>query len=1018
MLKTRRFLALLLCAAMILAVLPALSVSAEVTEIYVSRAVTFDGKILVTADVENAPDDAMIMAVSYDEDGGMLETARIENGQAILKAEGAAEVKVLCWAGLNSLAPLCEAKATEVKTAEEIEVIVADTYLNQDYYNPKNRGITFIANRTYYADEYPDSYYLRGGIKKGDVIDAAFDEGKTDASSLLGYACRAYVGYDEVTGRDTIYEIIPHEGRNNVVTVRGDMFAADEANRMDHIYYWENGRDDPSPAMLTLAEDAKVYENCLQEYDSDLLCDSDHDRDLTLEYEDYFANGGRASFIDNDNDGEVEYVIAEVYTAEAVLESIAKNGSIWNFGSMNNGSIEDYDEADTYVLKRFIKNGRRIDASELSVGDTLTAEDCDNGVTIYYVSSVVIDGAAKEYDSVNDMVRINGEKYGVSPLSGLASSDIRNKEGRFYINADGLIAHCEANYSGGGSSSGSLKTISGTVTATYITALDSDVSELSEYEIVLDDDPENKTYEVSPKVMKTIDTYELIGQKVRAVYDDDDDMLTTLTINTPAGDIKTIYSGYVNDSSYYYTGADSDGRIEYCIDHENEEFRTLSLSGYTVIYNGKYVDDFRASDLGDPDSPYFFKNGKIELINNGSRRVAKISNYETYVVKGLNTDDDIIDLYYKTGSEGQLDFEPDGTGGEYFIFRRGIIDIEDITDLRKYDVLNVLKSPKSAKGTDVNITEVTRNSLTGRRVTGSGSSLDNGIELNNRLYRYNYEYVNYDPATGTDKKYDLRVGDEGISVYFDHIGQIAAVAVSGPSSFKYNSSFMIVTGVMYGEGDNEPNKISGYVCTGSTVGSSPRIYGIARTVSESDLDMIGPGDIVRFLTGTNGDIATIDLWFDASDPVQDKAASSLDDAISARTMVYKSGTVGDPEPEDDITARFRLAYGTVVNLETDDRYITVSPTLSDDNIDMETDDTVSGNSVIRHKYADNTAVFVRTRNGEGVSKTTMDQAIEDSRFETYADVEDGAARVITYTTGNTTSDKNGHNYLRFVYIIK
>lgn len=784
---------------------------------------------------------------------------------------------------------------------------------------------------------------------------------------------------------------------------------------------------------------------------------------------------------------------------------------------------------------------------------------------------------------------------------------------------------------GGGSGDSNLTTFTGTVTATFISAVDDPDTDLSRYEIVLDGDAKEKTYELTEKAMKKVGTYELLGQRVRGTYDKDDDRVTDITINTPDSSVTTIYSGYVNKSSYYYNGIDENGRLEYCVNPEEERVRAVSLGNYNVIFNGKYVKNFRAEDLDDPDSPYYFTSGMIELIDVGSNPVAKISSYKNYVIKSINDDDNVINLLYRTGSDAHLDFDVNGSSNEYVRFNRGDTEIERIRDLKLREVLSVLTSPEDLPGTGVRITEVTGRSLTGAKVTGRGGNIAHGVQLNNTLYRYNYEYINYDPDTGNDAKYDLATGDENITVYFDHIGQIASVAVSASGSgtgatswkygylltasqadvdvgdknyntefylldelgnereigskskikiddvsysdkdkdilsalrtaadkaneayigangddvkgqlyqqpvrykltsaglldeldtvetnssksdndlscdFKYNglqtysstgtrfedfsvnsatkviyvpdnrndfdsytiktyssmfasgkgyhveaynvdksnrdraalvlvykqndnmtwgygSSFMIVTDMSYGDTDSDYNKLTGYVTTKTSVGSSTRTYELSSDISESDFDEIGRGDIVRFLTNSAGRIAKIDLWFDASDPAQKESFSSLDEAIAARTLVYKSSTSGDPEPNDDISSAFRLAYGTVTDIETADMFITVSPTLTSDNIEMETDDTLSGNSVIRHKYGSSSAttsskpVFYRSRNGGAVSRTTMSQAIEDGRFNTYKEADSGASRVITYTTGNTESD-TGSGYFGFIYIVE
>ncbi len=792
---------------------------------------------------------------------------------------------------------------------------------------------------------------------------------------------------------------------------------------------------------------------------------------------------------------------------------------------------------------------------------------------------------------------------------------------------------------GGGSSGGnglgdsSIKTINGTVTATYITALDDAVTKNDYYEITLDGDD---VYMLSSKKLGDIDLYDLIGQRVKLTYDEDDDLVTAISVTTSKNNLTTIYSGYVNDSDPYFLEVNDNGQIEYCSNPEKETTRHISLAGYKVIFNGKYVSGFKTEDLEDPESPYFFTSGVIELIEVGSYKTAKISSYKNYVVKSPSTSTSgsagTVTVFYKTGAEARYSFQPTGGSGEYVVARRNSSAvIESVRDLQKYDVISELTSPEELGGINVRIYDITRNSIVGAEVTGA-SKADDTVDLSasskKGTYRYNYEYLSYDPDDGgSDQKYDLSRGDDSISVYLDHIGQIACVAtntttgsatswkygyllyagrvtdssaidknkpiefslidetgtqryvnakskvqidgtqynnnngeiltklkesadmanaaymekntitnqayqqpvrykltsaglmeqldtvaenkkpdsddltcgvaydgerkylsgsrfddfsVTGKTkiffipddrddwssysygsyssmftlnreyhveaynlnssstsasdaaamvllykqndsaNYNYGSAFMIVTGIQWGDTENGgSNKISGYYFTRSTTPSaSTKTYIVSEDVSEDELMRIECGDIVRFLTNTNsgGEIKDIDLWLDASAPVQDDPVSTLDEALESRLIVYDTDTVGEPEKNDKISAPFRLAYGAVAKLERDDPYyITVSPTLPTDNMDMDTDDTTTANSVIKHKFAPTTHVYIYNNRRDAPAHMTMSAALESELINAYDTADINATRVVTFTTNDTT---NNSGYLRFIYIIK
>lgn len=345
--------------------------------------------------------------------------------------------------------------------------------------------------------------------------------------------------------------------------------------------------------------------------------------------------------------------------------------------------------------------------------------------------------------------------------------------------------------SGGGSSSSdsNVKTVSGVITATYVTALDNAVTDLGKYEIVIDDDD---TYEVDHKLLDSYNLCELIGQRIKATYNKKDEEITAISLNPYK--TKEIYSGVSGDRDFF-VGVNDDGAIEYCTNLDKYKVSKVTLpKNAAVIFNGKYVDDFETEDLIDPSSPYYFTNGLIEIID-GKTDVVRISNYKTYVVKNTSrgtSGTEKLNLLYKTGTEASMDFRVDAESGEYFKFSRNGKTINSLSDISAYDVISVMESPEDAPGFRVTVMEATRNSKTGQKVNGVNQDDENIVELNGAYYTYNYDYRMYDPEFGNEDKHTLARGDEGVSVYLDYMGQIAHVAISSSSSstsYKYGYLF-------------------------------------------------------------------------------------------------------------------------------------------------------------------------------------------------------------------------------------
>ncbi len=345
---------------------------------------------------------------------------------------------------------------------------------------------------------------------------------------------------------------------------------------------------------------------------------------------------------------------------------------------------------------------------------------------------------------------------------------------------------------GGGGGSGStlnsnLETSSGVVTATYITSLDSQTNDLGKYEIMIGDD----IYEVDSTVLNKLDLNEILGQKIKITYNKKEDLITAISTNYVS---TTLISTGVREDGKFLLEIGEDGKIYYSSNPDTYKSSSVSLSGYNVIFNGKYIEDFNPADLADEESPYYFTNGTIELITSGKYKTAKICNYKTYVIKSITSttssgsSSSKLTILYKSGSERVLEF-PEAESGEYFMFRRGSTEIESSSDLAAYDVLNIMQSPEDVAGTDVRIIEVSRSSKTSATVTGLGEyDSEKVVEIGGKYYQYNYDYLNYNEEAGTDTKYELKTGDTGVSVYFDFVGQIAAVAMNTTStttSYKY-----------------------------------------------------------------------------------------------------------------------------------------------------------------------------------------------------------------------------------------
>ena len=67
----------------------------------------------VSVESEDIFDQNLLIAAAYDENGGFLAAAQVEDGAASLPVTGAAEVKIFAWSG-QAMIPLCPAAQAEL----------------------------------------------------------------------------------------------------------------------------------------------------------------------------------------------------------------------------------------------------------------------------------------------------------------------------------------------------------------------------------------------------------------------------------------------------------------------------------------------------------------------------------------------------------------------------------------------------------------------------------------------------------------------------------------------------------------------------------------------------------------------------------------------------------------------------------------------------------------------------------------------------------------------------------------
>ncbi|MBQ7876463.1 MAG: S-layer homology domain-containing protein [Clostridia bacterium] len=356
---------------------------------------------------------------------------------------------------------------SEYLELEKVDGVVVNTYLsNAEFEASEDKTIDLVVTKSY-ADEEVAMY------EAGDELYGLIVEG-TDAATLLGYTVTAYVGENE-EGDEAVFAIAAKAGKNSVTVLDTELVKnmGEILDKNDEVLY-DLGIEyykSESAKSTTKAEIQNFVE--IKSGDVEGIANfvvNGFNTGYTMGQAEVMAAVEAESIdditlIDNDNDGDFEFVVATIANEESfqefVVDEIDNEDDIWNFMGEDEGEIEiDYEDEDK--LYTVVKDGKIADASAIVEGDVITVLDDSTNVITVYVSSVVVEGTVDEVD--DDIFTINGADYKVSSLSAETVGTIEaGDEGLFYINASGKIAFVD--------------TVNSIAGADYVYVIDADLSE-------------------------------------------------------------------------------------------------------------------------------------------------------------------------------------------------------------------------------------------------------------------------------------------------------------------------------------------------------------------------------------------------------------------------------------------------------------------------------------------------------------------------------------------------------------
>lgn len=384
-----------------------------------------------------------------------------------------------------------------------------------------------------------------------------------------------------------------------------------------------------------------------------------------------------------------------------------------------------------------------------------------------------------------------------------------------------------------------LTELDGIVTGTYYTGLDEQNPDVSNVQLRIRANREEEAYDLADNVLKTVDFEDIIGKRVVAYYDNYERVITSLSVASN-NDVTLIEEAMVDRPI-------NGSLIRY--ETKNGRTESVSLSDYTILWNGKYVESL-------PNMESNFRNGTIELVEAPGSKVAKITSYDVFVVNSYDkTNSKIYFKYGKTYNGNNFYQFPAKTSDKPEIFVNGQKKEFSALSLSAYNVINYMESPAGAEGQAIRKMYVTTAAKSGKVTAKLGEERE--VELNEQTLYLTNDYADYTPQAGDEEKAPFENG-ESYSYYLDYTGQIAAIKYSAASAGSYKYGYIV------------------------TVGEDDSQY-IVRLITETGADMKYP---LKSNVKVDGEKTPDDAVFDALEISATTANAAYNNVFTGTSLTY------------------------------------------------------------------------------------------------------------------------------------
>lgn len=429
--------------------------------------------------------------------------------------------------------------------------------------------------------------------KEEEVFD--FYIGNSNASDYLGQNVVVYA-YDEAYNNENeIVAISAKSGRNKVTTITD----------MDLIDSYENGRleyykdyDAKRTSRINVSNKAIFVYNGSTRVPANI--------EETLKIRE-----GSISFLDNDCDGDADFVFIDEFE-DIVVDSVTNTGRI--LGKDNFGSLS-FDDEDEVIITL---DGENITVDELQEYDVLSvyANMDETAYRVVVTRNEIVDGTVRSIDSEENRYQIGSEWYKFCPCYTGATPELSDT-GVYYLNANGNIVY--------------MSTQSSSSSRNYALVMNiaEDYDRLKDALVVrfIDKDGRIQTLDFSSKA-----TYRKDGKKIR-ISEVQDEVYKTALIHS----VVEIRTNSRSEVTHMEVLSPDHGVRKYTYDKYEGFFNQYPLSRNVVIFNTDGNSQVLTQDMveiidrsalsHDEDyvaSIYLNNNGEIAVIvmNEGTATVA------------------------------------------------------------------------------------------------------------------------------------------------------------------------------------------------------------------------------------------------------------------------------------------------------------------------------------------------------------------------------------------------------------